>query len=167
MELQAGEDAMCLLWWEGLAKGASGLGVELVLHHADAFHVGIALLDEVAQHFGVVLLGAVFGNLYKAPAGERFDHDEEVGSAVSFVFVVSALHAPRSGWQARTYIGAQHDWLLVQADRGVACVVGQSIERQHVYHSRHELATYLGNTPLALPPRLQLVFFEKRADCFG
>ena len=34
------------------------------------------------------------------------------------------------------------------------------IERQHVCHSRHELATDRGNTPLAMPPWLLLVLLR-------
>src|SRR5215469_918081 len=55
----------------------------------------------------------------------------------------------------------QHDRFLVEADGGVACVVGQGVERQDVFHGGHKLAAQcLGDTPLAVLPGLQRVFFK-------
>ncbi len=94
VKLQAGQDATRLLRGEGLIERTGGVGVEVVLHHADALGVWIALLDQVAQHLGVVLFSAVVSDRHMAPAGERFNHDEQVGGTVPLVLVVPTLDVP-------------------------------------------------------------------------
>jgi hypothetical protein len=104
MELQPVQDAAGLLWREGLVERACRVGVEVVLHQADTLGVGIALLDEIAQALGVVLLGAVLRYRHMALARQRLDHDKEVGGAVPLVLVVPALDVAGSEREARTHI---------------------------------------------------------------
>jgi len=67
------------------------VGVEVVLHDADALGLGVALLDQIAQHLGVVPLGAPLSDADVAPPGERLDQHEEVGGTVPLVLVVATL----------------------------------------------------------------------------
>ncbi|HEV2457611.1 MAG TPA: hypothetical protein VGS80_04540, partial [Ktedonobacterales bacterium] len=132
MELQPIQDSPGLRRWEGLVERAGGVGVQVVLHQIDALGIGVALLDQVAQALGVVLLGPVLGHRHMPPAGQRLDHHEEVGGPVPLILVVAPLHVPRSQRQRRPYVGMQHDRLLVEADGGVARVVGHRVERQDI-----------------------------------
>jgi hypothetical protein len=80
------------------------VGVEIVLHHTDAFGVRVAFLDQIAQDLGVVALGSVFRHRHMTPTCERLDHDEQVGGAVPLVLIVSPLHLTRSWGQTRTHV---------------------------------------------------------------
>jgi hypothetical protein len=124
MELQARQDAASLRRGEGLVERAGGVGVEVVLHHADAFCVWVALLHQIAQHFGVVPLGAMFGDRDMAPTGKRLDQDEEVGRAVPcravpLVLVVPTLDVAGSRRQGGAHIRMQHDRFLVESRQTV------------------------------------------------
>jgi hypothetical protein len=111
-----------LLWREYLVEGASGVGVEVVLHQVDPLGVCVALFHQIAQALHVVLLGAMLRHRDMTPASQRFHHDEEIGRPVPRVLTVTPLGMPlwpRNGWLALAQLGMQHDGFLVQADRGV------------------------------------------------
>jgi hypothetical protein len=93
-----------------------------------------------------------------APSGEWLNHDEEVGGAMPLILVVPPLDLTGSQRQTRADVGMQLHWFLVEADGGVACVVGLLIEREDILHGRHELAAHRWDTPLSVSPGLELVF---------
>src|SRR5215467_6746047 len=161
MKLESIENIPGLRWRERLVEGADGMGVEVVLYQVDAFGVLVALLDEIAETLGIVMLGAMLRHRHMAPARKGLDHDKEVGGAVPFILIVPPLHVSGRWRQVLPHLGMEHDRFLVEADRRVALVVRHLVEHQHVFHGGHVLAAQrLGEAPVAMLPGLELVFFK-------
>ena len=70
-------------------------------HHDFVGAVDQALGDKPLQTAGVILLGAALGHFDVAPAGEGFDHHEQVRCATPLILVVPPLRAIRPHRQGR------------------------------------------------------------------
>jgi hypothetical protein len=69
--------------------------VEIVLDQNDGSGVGEVNIGQVFQDVSVVHGGMAIGDFDMAPAFERRDHHEEVGSAVALVFVIATGRTSR------------------------------------------------------------------------
>ena len=70
------------------------MGVEIILDEDDRFGLREVDVGQVFQNVGVIDSGAAVGDLDVAPAFERRKHHEQVGHAVSRVFVIDAARKP-------------------------------------------------------------------------
>lgn len=94
---------------------------------------------------------------------QGLDGQEDTGDAATFIFVVNAVRATRSGWQRRPGFPDQLAGSFIHADHGMESIIPLSIDIEHLLHTRHKLATASGwNHPLLLLPGLQFVFFSTR-----
>src|SRR5665648_155263 len=97
------------------------------------------------------------------PAFQRGEHHEQIGCAVSFIFVVDALRASRLHRDRRARLADQLLGGLVQTDQGNIWIVRLGVNGQHVLHVRYERAIGLRwDDPLFLAVRLKCIFFKTR-----
>ena len=71
MKLHAPQDAPRLGGFKGFIQGSSGMGVQVILHNANAGGVRIDLVDQPLDAVRVVDLGAVLRHLDMAPSSQR------------------------------------------------------------------------------------------------
>lgn len=85
-----------------------------------------------------------------------------IANAVALVFAVRARGLPRLCGQGSAHFRHQLLGTFVKAHDGVRAVVGRFIEIEHIFHASDQFRAHLGNTPLLLLPRLEVVFLSIR-----
>ena len=153
----------------GLGGGKSfvercgGVGVEIILDEDDRFGLREVDVGQVFQNVGVIDSGAAVGDLDVAPAFERRKHHEQVGHAVSRVFVIDAGRKPWLHRHRRVRFGDELLGGLVQTNHRAVRVARPRVNRQHVLHRRYERAAGLGrDDPVFAAVRLERVFLSTR-----
>ena len=71
MELYALQDAPRLGWLKSFIQGGGFMGVQVILHDANVFGVGIHLIDQPLNTVGIIDLGAMLRHLHMTPACQR------------------------------------------------------------------------------------------------
>ena len=139
------------------------MGVEIILDEDDRFGLREVDVGQVFQNVGVIDSGAAVGDLDVAPAFERRKHHEQVGHAVSRVFVIDAGRKARLHRHRRARFGDELLGGLVQTNHRAVRVARPRVNRQHVLHRRYERAAGLGrNDPVFAAVRLERVFLSTR-----
>ena len=103
--------------------------------------------------------GAPVGDGDVALAGQGFEGHEEMGRAVSFVFVVHPRRLARCGWQWHARF--RHPLLadFIKTDDRIGRVVGSGIDFQHILHRTDKLGVGVRwNHPVPTQPRFKGVF---------
>ena len=153
---------------ERFVQRSRGVGVEVVADQNNALRIAVARIRQPLDEVSEVLACASLGDLDAAPAGKRFEGDEDLGRSVTHVFAVGLPRRARSQGKGLTDFADQLLAKLVHADHGPGRVVGSSVRVQDIFHVRHEGGVCLRrNHPLLPEPRLDLVFFSVRQTVAG
>jgi hypothetical protein len=91
---------------------------EIVHHHADQFGIWVMDVGQIAHADGEVARGSMFGDLHMAPGPVRIEKHEQIGRAITSIFVIVT---PRLTWLARdrlAHFANQLGWAFIEATTG-------------------------------------------------
>jgi len=161
MELQLAQNAECLLGRERLVEGRGLMGVQVVLHQADRLRLRKGHIHQPLQAAGIVLFRAALGHDNVAPAHQGFHHHEEIGCALSLVFVIISFGSAWGHRQAGTSLGMQDEGFLIEADQRVLGSVLSRIFLQHIFHGGNELGSHSRDAPLLMLPGFERILLKR------
>src|SRR4051812_33278967 len=136
------------------------MGVEIIQDDPNPFGVGIAFIDQPFHVVRKVVHRALLRHRNMPPTRLRFTKQKEITGAVPFVFILIAFHLARPGRYGRTGFLNQLFIGLVEVDFWTLGVVGLGVEVEKFFPLRDKLGTDLGETPLFVLPRLEVVFLS-------
>ena len=121
-------------------------------------HVG-----QILERVGVIDGRAPVRDLHAPPAFERREHHEQIGHAITLVFVVVTLRLSRRGRDRRARLGDALLRRFIEAYEGALGIVRPLVDFQHVFHVGDEGGAGLGRDhPLLLAMGLEKVFLSVR-----
>jgi hypothetical protein len=107
MKLQALNNAVRFRRGEGFIQSAGGMGRKIVHHDADLLCVRIVNIGQTAHADSEILRRSPICHLHMAPGSMRIKKHEQIGRAITMVFIIVALGLARFGWDWLTYLADQ------------------------------------------------------------
>ncbi len=139
------------------------MGVQVVLNQHDGLGLGKVNIAGFLEHMGVINGPAVRGRLDMAPTLEWREQHEQIGGAIAFVFMVVAGGDARRHWHEGTGFGSELLGGFVKTNEWPAAIMGAGVERQNIFHGRHESRVRFGrNDPVFAQMRFEMVFLSAR-----
>src|SRR6266568_9037729 len=137
------------------------MGVEVIEYQTNARRLGIIHVDQFADAFGPVLLRPACRHPDMTPSSQRLATHKLVAHPFALVFIVLAFDPSSAQRQGRVDLANQLFAGFIHTDDGIASVVGQLVDLQHVLHVIHEVGIGCGrNAPRFYLPQLKIVFFN-------
>src|ERR1700693_1147690 len=157
------DDPAGFLRRERLVEGTQAMRVEIVHHERDPFGLRSVDVDQLSNLVSPIDSCSLVGHRDVSPARQRFSKGENVCRSVPFIFAIEALDSSRLGLQRCPDLDRQLLAQLIHANQWKPRIIWTLVDFQYVFHVENELGVVLrGNTPHALLPGLQLVFFRQR-----
>src|SRR5687767_11578999 len=150
-------------WHEGFVERGDVVGIEVVHHQSDFDRLRIAFIEHGLDEPSPILAGAALRNFNVATSGQWFDFHKQGGHAVAHIFVVKDLSVTWRGWNGWMDLADQLLVRFIHAHDRIKRIVGQLVDRQHIFHRRDERCITVGrNLPVFTQMRLQFIFFSDR-----
>src|SRR6185295_17146548 len=139
------------------------MGTEIILDQNDLAGLWKMPVRQVPEDRGVIGGGAAIGDVDMPPALKRREQHEEIGGAVALIFVIDARRLTAFHRHGRSCFSDQLFRGLVQTDQWLVWIARPRIDRQNVFHRRHERRVgRRWNDPLFSQVRFENVFFSVR-----
>src|ERR1700751_3600445 len=148
---------------ECFVKGSWRLRIEIVLDQHDFLSIREVGVRQLLENIGVIDGRVAIRDFHMPPALQRSEHNEEIGPAVTLVFVIitrrlSWLHPDRGARFFYKLLGR-----LVNTNQRIVGIVRSMIDFQHIFHRSDKGAVRLGwDHPLLFEMGLENVFFKTR-----
>src|SRR5215467_9068208 len=137
------------------------MGVEVIEHQTNTSRLGIIHVDQFTDAFRPVPLGPACRHPDMTPSAQRFATHKWVAHPFALICIVLAFDPPSTQRQGRVDLANQLFAGFVHTNDGIASIVGQLVNLQHVLHVIHEVGIGCGrHAPCFHLPQLELVFFN-------
>ena len=120
-------------------------------------------IAQLLEHMGVIDGRAPRGEGDVTPAFQRREQHEQIGGAITLVFVIVAGRAPWRHGQGGTGFGGELLGGLVETNQRPIGIMGTGVEGQNIFHRGDEGRVRFGrNDPVFAQMRFEMVFLSAR-----
>jgi hypothetical protein len=105
MKLQALKDPMRFLCRECLVHGPGRVSGKIVHHDPDLVRIRVVGVGQIAHADSKVFRGPLICHLHMAPGSMRVEKHEQIGSAITAIFIIVTLRLARLSRDRRCYPG--------------------------------------------------------------
>ena len=140
---------------ESLIECGTRVGVQVICNKYNLLGLRIVDIDKLLERKSKVDRSASVGNCSLPSSFEGFNPQEDIGRAVTLVFVVDSLMSVRLCGQSPTRSGMEFFGLLVYANNRSLRIIRTLVYREYVLHLCHESGGWFSDAPTAYPPGFQ------------
>ena len=168
MHLEFIRDSLRLRRIKGGIKSGFGMGIQMVQHEANLFHMGIRVINEFFDKVRPIHVRALLRHFGRPLPCSWFKSHKNVCGPVSLLLGVVPQELPRLSWQRGTHFPKQLRRQVVHTHLGALRIIRGFRDISDCFHLTGKGGILLwGNAPCFLVPGFKFAFFQVRRMVSG